>query len=62
MRLTTDPVCGMKVDPSIAPARIGLNRRAYYFCSVACVEQFDATMSTSGRNRDTQPASKAYRR
>ena len=40
MRLVTDPVCGMKVDPAVSPTRVGVDRRAYYFCSAVCVEQF----------------------
>lgn len=51
MRLVTDPVCGMKVDPAISPTRVGVDRRAYYFCSTACLKRFiDApTASTPGR-------------
>jgi len=37
----TDPVCGMRVDPSDAPATRQHNGATYYFCSVWCAERFD---------------------
>ena len=37
----TDPVCGMRVDPS-APADTRQHRgRTYYFCSAWCARRFD---------------------
>ena len=37
-----DPVCGMTVDPSTAPARRRYADRDVWFCSSGCAEQFDA--------------------
>jgi Cu+-exporting ATPase len=37
----TDPVCGMRVDPSHAPATREHNGTTYHFCSVWCAERFD---------------------
>jgi P-type Cu+ transporter len=37
----TDPVCGMRVDPSDAPASREHRGITYYFCSVWCAERFD---------------------
>ena len=37
----TDPVCGMRVDPSDAPATRQHNSATYYFCSVWCAGRFD---------------------
>ena len=37
----TDPVCGMRVDASDAPATRRHNGTTYYFCSVWCAERFD---------------------
>jgi len=36
----TDPVCGMRVDPSDAPAREHKGA-TYHFCSDWCAERFD---------------------
>jgi Cu+-exporting ATPase len=38
----TDPVCGMRVDPSDAPATREHKGTTYYFCSVWCADRFDA--------------------
>ncbi len=41
----TDPVCGMSVD--LAKAKSAVYRgHAYYFCSPACREKFEATPSS----------------
>jgi Cu+-exporting ATPase len=37
----TDPVCGMRVEPSDAPATREHNGATYHFCSVWCAERFD---------------------
>jgi Cu+-exporting ATPase len=37
----TDPVCGMSVDPSDAPASREHRGTTYYFCSVWCAQRFD---------------------
>jgi YHS domain-containing protein len=40
--MTTDPVCGMKVEEAQAPAQTEFEGRTFYFCSEDCKEQFDA--------------------
>lgn len=40
----TDPVCGMKVDPS-TPWRSAQGDRTVYFCSESCKQKFDASPS-----------------
>jgi uncharacterized protein len=37
-----DPVCGMRVDPKIAPATANLNGHQFYFCSDRCADRFAA--------------------
>ena len=37
----TYPVCGMRVDPSDAPATRQHKGTTYHFCSVWCAERFD---------------------
>ena len=37
---TTDPVCGMRVDPATAAHRCTWQDRDYYFCSSGCLESF----------------------
>jgi YHS domain-containing protein/uncharacterized membrane protein YraQ (UPF0718 family) len=37
-----DPVCGMRVDPTTAPAHRGHNGVRYNFCSVGCAEAFQS--------------------
>jgi Cu+-exporting ATPase len=39
---TTDPVCGMTVDPHTATHRSDYHGRTYYFCSARCREKFAA--------------------
>jgi YHS domain-containing protein len=38
---TTDPVCGMAVDPAKAAHSSTYNGSNYYFCSPSCKSQFD---------------------
>ncbi len=38
----TDPVCGMSVDPSDAPASREHRGITYHFCSVLCAQRFEA--------------------
>ena len=40
--MQTDLVCGMKVDPSNAPAKSEYNGQTYYFCSTDCKKKFEA--------------------
>jgi len=37
----TDPVCGMKVEETDAPATADYKATTYYFCSVDCKEEFE---------------------
>ena len=39
---TTDPVCGMTVDPATAPHNVKHEGRTYYFCSAGCRTKFVA--------------------
>jgi len=36
-----DPICGMDVTYETAQARSEYNGQTYYFCSLACKEEFD---------------------
>ncbi len=38
---STDPVCGMEVDPLRAAASGSFQGRTFYFCSVGCAKRFD---------------------
>ena len=40
--LTTDPVCGMKVDPAKTPHRHAHNGQDYFFCGGGCRSKFVA--------------------
>jgi Cu+-exporting ATPase len=40
--MVTDPVCGMQIEPSSAFASRQVDGETFYFCSEACVTQFDA--------------------
>jgi len=42
MATVKDPVCGMEIDPASAAATTEYEGTTYYFCAVACKEQFDA--------------------
>ena len=37
-----DPVCGMEVVPTEAAWARATSRGRFYFCSEACIEEFDA--------------------
>src|SRR5258708_9265761 len=39
---TTDPVCGMKVDPATAKFRTQHQEKDYFFCSAGCLAKFQA--------------------
>jgi YHS domain-containing protein len=41
--MTTDPVCGMKIDETKAPAQTMYQGKTYYFCSTQCRDSFNAT-------------------
>jgi Cu+-exporting ATPase len=38
--MTTDPICGMNVDPNSAAGKHEHNGQSYYFCSQHCVAEF----------------------
>ena len=40
--MVTDPVCGMELEESQAPATTEYEGRRYYFCSSACRAEFEA--------------------
>lgn len=54
----TDPVCGMKVDPSRAKASREYHGETYYFCSNGCAEKF-ADASEKYLTGKTPPAPSA---
>lgn len=37
-----DPVCGMRVNPETAAARVEYEGHTYYFCSTQCAVTFNA--------------------
>ncbi len=41
MAMVKDPVCGMELDTSQAPAQTVYEDRAYYFCSDDCRRTFE---------------------
>ncbi len=41
MAMVKDPVCGMEVDTSLAPAQTTYEGQAYYFCSEECRRIFE---------------------
>jgi YHS domain-containing protein len=42
MATATDPVCGMQVETTQAPAQSEYQGQTYYFCSEECKRTFDA--------------------
>lgn len=41
MATVKDPVCGMQIDPRAAAASREHDGETYYFCSDACLRQFE---------------------
>ncbi len=39
---TTDPVCGMQVDPATSEHRVEHGGEIYHFCSAHCAQKFAA--------------------
>ncbi len=39
--MARDPVCGMEVDESQAPASLEYKGRRFYFCALSCYEAFE---------------------
>ena len=44
--MTTDPVCGMQVEATKAPASATYQGKSYYFCSRGCQQTFSAEPAT----------------
>src|SRR3954462_14008448 len=51
-----DAVCGMKVQPAEAAARIEKGGRTYYFCSQNCATRFEEDPGRYLQGRRTKPA------
>jgi Cu+-exporting ATPase len=51
----TDPVCGMKVNPTTAKHRFGHQGQDYLFCSGRCRERFEAEPGKYLRPREPEP-------
>ncbi len=43
--LTTDPVCGMQVDPTTSQHHMELEGESFHFCSASCLAKFEADPS-----------------
>jgi P-type Cu+ transporter len=42
MAMATDPVCGMQIETSQAPAQSQYQGQTYVFCSVECQQKFES--------------------
>lgn len=51
----TDPVCGMRIDPTRAAGTRAVGRRTAHFCCDICINRFDADPSSYVGRRRTQP-------
>lgn len=43
--MATDPVCGMEIEQSAAPATSNYQGARIFFCSLECKEEFDENPS-----------------
>jgi Cu+-exporting ATPase len=43
--MAIDPVCGMEIEESHAPAMTEFEGQPYYFCSESCRDEFEANPS-----------------
>jgi len=43
--MAIDPVCGMEIEESQAPAMTEFEGQPYYFCSDSCRDEFEANPS-----------------
>jgi YHS domain-containing protein len=50
-KLFIDPVCGMRVDPATAAARMCYSGIQYYFCAEACRRAFETSPQNYTRKR-----------
>lgn len=54
--MTTDPVCGMSVEPEQAAAKAEYKQQIWYFCSAHCHEKFQATPEKyTAEKKETDP-------
>jgi Cu+-exporting ATPase len=56
--LSTDPVCGMKVDPVTAKHRFSYRGEDYVFCCAGCRTKFEADPQMYLSRRNARPAAK----
>jgi Cu+-exporting ATPase len=54
--MVTDPVCGMELEESQAPATTEYEGRLYFFCSVACRAEFEANPELFAVEIEARPA------
>jgi YHS domain-containing protein len=54
--MVTDPVCGMEIEESHAPATTEYEGRVYSFCSAACRAEFEANPQMFAVAIDARPA------
>jgi YHS domain-containing protein len=53
--MAIDPVCGMEIEESQAPASTEFEGRPYYFCSESCRDEFEANPSLYALDIGTSP-------
>jgi len=61
MQTVTDPVCGMAITRDTAAATSTFEGREYFFCSVACQEEFEKNPQKY-RHDDSSPDIAARRK
>jgi Cu+-exporting ATPase len=54
--MAIDPVCGMEIEESQAPASTEFEGRPYYFCSESCRDEFEANPSLYALDIGTSPS------
>ncbi len=54
-----DPVCGMTVEETSAPARMRYERKDYFFCNPSCKEKFEADPEKYLNPDDKEPEKKS---
>ncbi len=53
MDTVTDPVCGMKIDPTTAAGTQEHAGATYYFCSDSCLQKFQADPAAFAPKRES---------
>lgn len=56
MAMTTDPVCGMRIDTDDAVATAEYEGATYYFCSEACHDAFAEDPAVFAASAKPHPA------